>query len=110
MARIVSGRWRESRADPALGSETPGRIAPAGRCAYVEWLPELVVHVVVVAVASPVRRRLLLRLVGHQRLRRQHQAGDRDGVLEGGPRHLGGVDDALVEHVAPLVAERVVAL
>ena len=52
---------------------------------------------------------VLLGDVGDERLGGQDHRRDRGGVLEGGAGHLGGVHDALLEHVAVLVAEGVVA-
>src|SRR4026208_1399414 len=55
-------------------------------------------------------RLLLLRDVRDQRLRRQDHRSDGSGVLERRAGHLGGVDDALAEHVAVLALEGVEAL
>ena len=63
-----------------------------------------------VAVATAGAGGLLLRDVRDQRLGRQDHRRDRGRVLEGGPRHLAGVHDPLLEHVAVLAAERVVAV
>src|SRR6266853_711794 len=78
------------------------------------WLrvSDLEVHVsaAAVTVATGSACGLLLGDVRDQRLRRQDHRRDRGRVLEGGPGHLAGVHDPLLEHVAILVAERVVAV
>ena len=50
-----------------------------------------------------------LRRLGDARFRRDHQAGDGGRILQGDAHDLGGIDDALLDHVAVLVALRVVA-
>src|SRR5207248_5019535 len=57
------------------------------------------VHVAHAAATARHRRRLLLRLVGDDRLGGEEQRGDRRGVLQRRPGDLGGVDDAFLEHV-----------
>src|SRR5690242_9622213 len=54
-------------------------------------------------------RLLLLRDVGDQRLGGEDHGGDGGGVLQGGARHLGGVNHAGLDHVLGLVVEHVVA-
>src|SRR5438445_5442737 len=51
---------------------------------------------------------LLLRLLGHHRLGGEQQAGDGRRVLQGGPRHLGGIDHARSDQILVLVGARVV--
>src|SRR5262245_61734188 len=70
----------------------------------------LEVHPSAMVVARARAGLLLLRDVGHERLRREDHRGDGGGVLERRAGHFGGVDDALAEHVAVLAAEGVVAL
>src|SRR3990172_7000551 len=72
----------------------------------------LEVHVpaAAMAVATGGTGPLLLGHVGHERLRREHHAADRSGVLKGGAGHLDGVHDALFEHVAVLALEGVEAM
>jgi len=53
---------------------------------------------------------LLLRQVGDKRLRREDHRGDGRGILEGRPRDLGGVHDALLEYVAVVALEGVEAV
>src|ERR1700757_5194263 len=52
---------------------------------------------------------LILRSLGHHDLRREQQAGHRSGVLQCKTRHLGRVQDALVEHVPELTRRGVPA-
>src|SRR5436190_10037522 len=52
----------------------------------------------------------LLGLVGDDGLGGEEQAGDRRGVLQRGPGHLGRVDDAFLEHVDVLAGGRVEAV
>src|SRR4051812_38086239 len=86
---------------------TPGRSrGSSGSCEEVR----LEVHVPAVAVATAGGSLLLLGDVRDERLRRQDHRGDGRGVLKGGAGHLGGVDDALGEHIAILAAQGVVAL
>src|SRR6266704_606444 len=53
---------------------------------------------------------LLLRLLDHQGLGGQQHAGDRRGVLDGGPGYLHRVDDALSHQVTVLAGGRVEAV
>ena len=52
---------------------------------------------------------LLIRLLGHHALRREHQARDRGRVLQRGAHDLGRVDDAGLQQVLVLVGRRVEA-
>src|SRR5450759_1133487 len=68
----------------------------------------LEVHLPAVAVATA-GGLLLLRDVGDESLGGQDHLGDGGCVLKGGAGHLGGVHDALCEHVTVLALEGVVA-
>src|SRR6476469_4212279 len=72
-------------------------------------LERLVIKIAAITAAIGGERRLLFRDVRDERLRRQDHRGDGGGVLERGAGHLGGVDDALLEEVAVLAGEGVVA-
>src|SRR5262245_55758174 len=48
-------------------------------------------------------RLLVLRLLGHHRLGREQQTRHRGGVLQRGPDHLGGVDDARLHQILVLL-------
>src|SRR5687768_9991864 len=61
-------------------------------------------------VAARSRRSGLLRLVGDDGLGRQEQRGDRRGVLQGRPGHLGRVDDARGDQVDVLAGRGVEAV
>src|SRR5947208_128008 len=52
---------------------------------------------------------LRLRLLGHHRFGGEHQAGDRRGIEQGRPDHLGWIDDARLQQVLVLFLERVEA-
>src|SRR5690349_5149920 len=71
---------------------------------------ELEVHPSAVVVTAARTGLVLLRDVGHERLRREDHRGDGGGVLERRAGDLGGVDDAACEQVAVLALEGVVAL
>src|SRR5450759_2535214 len=72
-----------------------------------ERCDRLEVHVSAVVVTTA-GRFLLLRKVRDKRFGREHHLGNRGGVLEGGACHLGGVHNALLEHVTVLILEGVV--
>src|SRR5437868_15476623 len=65
------------------------------------------VHVAHAAAAARHRRLLLLRLVGDDRLGGEEQRGDRRGVLQRGPRDLGGGDGAFLAQVDEFAARGV---
>src|SRR5436305_5021961 len=89
-------------------SNGPSRRREGPFCFVAET--DLEVHVsAAMAVATAGGGGLLLGDVRDERLRRQDHRRDRRRVLEGGPGHLAGVHDPLLEHVAVLVAEGVVA-
>src|SRR6266540_6678085 len=78
-----------------------------GSLSHAAMARGLEVHVPAAAHASGHGGSGLLRLLGHQRLGGQEQAGDGSGVLERRPRHLRGVHDARLEHVAVVALGRV---
>jgi len=63
----------------------------------------------VVMTAAAAARLLVLRTLGDEALRREHEARDRGGVLEGCANDLHGVDDALTNQVSILIRRGVVA-
>jgi hypothetical protein len=68
------------------------------------------VHVAHAAAARHRRRLVLLRLLDHDRLGGEQQAGDRSGVLQRRPGDLRRVDDAGATRSSYLVGARVVAV
>src|SRR5262249_17827744 len=58
--------------------------------------------------AAARRRLLLLRALGGEALRREHEARDRGCVLQRGTNDLHRVDDALTEQLTVLIGSRVV--
>src|SRR3954470_11466925 len=69
----------------------------------------LEVHAAHATVATRHAGRSLLRLVGDDCLSGEEQRGDRCGVLQCRPGHLGGLDDALLDHVDVLAGRSVEA-
>src|SRR3954469_10931230 len=66
------------------------------------WL-EVLVITAAGATSARAGFRLLLRLLGDESLGGQHEAGHGRGVLQSGPDHLGGVDDAGLDQVLVLL-------
>src|SRR5579872_1080211 len=104
---MTEGAQRAQPAKTGPNSMKPGPGSPRPGFHRVGEVP-----LVAVAVAVAIARGglLLFRLLDHQGLGGQQHAGDRRGVLHGGPGDLDRVDDALGHQVAVLAGGGVVAV
>src|ERR1700675_667392 len=101
--RFGPREWPESRRPPA----DPGAFAASSVRNGLEVHPSAAA-VAVIATAGVAL--VLLRHVRDERFRRQDHGRNGGRVLERRARHLGGIDDPLLEEVAVLALERVVAV
>src|SRR5690606_26497231 len=96
------GRWRRRARRPPANERTPSaHPGRRGSRAGAPWTLE--VHVAHAAARHGRHGLLLLRLVGHDGLRREQEAGDGGGVLERRARDLRRVEHAHLQEVAVLL-------
>src|SRR5690606_35648329 len=93
--------WTSSAVHAATSADQVGR---STFCHVGGWTSSEVHAAHAAAARHGGRGRFLLRLLGDHGLGRDQQGGDGGRILQGRAHDLGGVDDALLEHVAVFAA------